>query len=166
MTSMTASFATASYAHLFDQCTQDWFAVTSIIEDVLIQLKAKNQMLNTVFLRSDEAGCYHNNYLIATLKDISKRVGVTIQGYYYSEPQAGKDICGRILCPMKHAIRPYGNEGHDVLTAVHMRDALLEHPVKGTTAAVTTVDESKKTLSIKTIQDFIPITALAMNILA
>ena len=56
---------------------------------------------------------------------------------------------------MKHAIRTYSNEGHDVLIAVHMRDALLEHPVKGTTAAVTTVDESKKTLSIKTIQDFI-----------
>ena len=56
---------------------------------------------------------------------------------------------------MKHATRTYSNEGHDVLTAVHMRDALLEHPVKGTTAAATTVDESKKTLSIKTIQDFI-----------
>ena len=88
----------ASYAYLFDQCTQDWFAVTSVIEDVITQLKTKNQMLNTVFLRSDEAGCYHNNYLITALKDISKEIGVTIQGYYYSEPQAGKDICDRILC--------------------------------------------------------------------
>ena len=153
--SQSDTIEVTSYAHLFDQCTQDWFAVTSIIEDLITQLKAKNQMLNTVFIRSDEAGCYHNNYLIAALKDISKRVGVTIEGYYYSEPQAGKDICDRILCPMKHDIRTYSNEGHDVLTAVHMRDALLEHPVKGTTAAVTMVDESKKTLSIKTIQDFI-----------
>ena len=153
--SQSDTIEVTSYAHLFYQCTQDWFAVTSIIEDVLIQLKVKNQMLNTVFLRSDEAGCYHNNYLIAALKDISRRVGVTIQGYYYSEPQARKDICDRILCPMKHAIRTYSNEGHDLLAAVHMRDGLLEHPVKGTTAAVTTVDESKKTLSIKTIQDFI-----------
>ena len=56
---------------------------------------------------------------------------------------------------MKQAIRTYSNEGCDVLTAVHMGDALLEHPVKGTTAGVTTVDESKKTLSIKTIQDLI-----------
>lgn len=143
-----------SYAHLFDQCTQDWFAVSSIIEDLITQLKVKIPELQTVFLKSDEAGCYHNNFLIAALKDISKRVGVTVQGYYYSEPQADKDICDRILCPMKHAIRTYSNEGHDVLTAVHMRDALLQHPVKGTTAAVTTVDESNKSLSIKTIQDF------------
>jgi hypothetical protein len=143
-----------SYAHLFDQCTQDWYAVSSIIEDIIKQLKVKNPKLQTVFLRSDEAGCYHNNFLIAALRDIAKRVGVTVQGYYYSEPQAGKDICDRILCPMKHAIRTYSNEGHDVLTAVHMRDALLQHPVKGTTAAVSTVNESQKTLSIKTIQDF------------
>ena len=66
----------------FREKQNDWYAVISIIEDVIIHLKAKNQMLNTVFLRSDEAGCYHNNYLIAALKDISKRVGVTIQGYY------------------------------------------------------------------------------------
>ncbi|CAB3999301.1 Hypothetical predicted protein, partial [Paramuricea clavata] len=143
-----------SYAHLFDQCTQDWYAVSSIIEDLIKQLKVKNPKLQTVFLRSDEAGCYHNNFLIAALRDIAKRVGVTVQGYYYSEPQAGKDICDRILCPMKHAIRTYSKEGHDVLTAVHMRDALLQHPVKGTTAAVSTVNESQKTLSIKPIQDF------------
>lgn len=143
-----------SYAHLFDQCTQDWYAVSSIIEDLIKELKVKNPTLQTVFLRSDEAGCYHNNCLIAALRDIGKRVGVNVQGYHYSEPQAGKDICDRILCPMKHAIRTYSNEGHDVLTAVNMRDALLQHPVKGTTAAVSTVDESKKTLSIKNIQDF------------
>ncbi|CAB4028317.1 Hypothetical predicted protein, partial [Paramuricea clavata] len=94
-----------SYAHLFDQCTQDWYAVSSIIEDLIKQLKVKNPKLQTVFLRSDEAGCYHNNFLIAALRDIAKRVGVTVQGYYYSEPQAGKDIRDRILCPMKHAIR-------------------------------------------------------------
>ena len=64
---------------------------------------------------------------------------------------------------MKHAIRTYNNQGHDVLIAVHMRDALLEHPVKGTTAAVTTVDESKKTLSIKTIQDFISYHSLQLS---
>ena len=68
--SQSDTIEVTSYAHLFDQCTQEWFAVTSIIEDVIIQLKAKNQMLNTVFLRSDEAGWYHNNYLIAALKDI------------------------------------------------------------------------------------------------
>ena len=43
---------------------------------------------------------------------------------------------------MKPSIPAYCNEGHDVLTAVDMRDALMQHLVKGTTAAVSIVDES------------------------
>lgn len=143
-----------SYAHLFDQCTQDWYAVTSIIEDLLTQLKTKNPLLQRVYLRSDEAGCYHNSSLIAAVRDVAKRVGVAVHGYHYSEPQSGKDICDRILCPMKSAIRTYCNEGHNVLTAVNMRDALTQHPVKGTTAAVSVVNESKKTLFVNKIEHF------------
>ncbi|CAH3146132.1 unnamed protein product [Pocillopora meandrina] len=55
---------------------------------------------------------------------------------------------------MKSSIRACCNEGHDVLTAVDMRDALTQHPVKGTTAAVSIVDESKHTLRINKIERF------------
>ena len=143
-----------SYAHLFDQCTQDWYAVTSILEDLLKQLKVKNPLLQRVYLRSDEAGCYHNSSLIAAVRDVAKEVGVAVHSYHYSEPQSGKDICDRILCPMKSSIRTYCNEGNDVLTAVDMRDALTKHPVKGTTAAVSVVDESKTTLCVNKIENF------------
>ena len=143
-----------SYAHLFDQCTQDWYAVTSILEDLLKRLKIRNPVLQRVYLRSDEASCYHKNFLIAAMRDVGKRVGVTVHSYHFSEPQSGKDICDRILCPMKTSIRTYCNEGHDVRTAVDMRDALTQHPVKGTTAAVSVVNESKNTLSVKKIEQF------------
>ena len=33
----TGELHVTSYTHLFDQCTQDWFAVASIIEDLLTQ---------------------------------------------------------------------------------------------------------------------------------
>lgn len=143
-----------SYAHLFDQCTQDWYAVTSILEDLFKLVKLKNPELQRVYLRSDEAGCYHNSSLILAVRDVAERVGVTVQNYHYSEPQSGKDICDRILCPMKSSIRTYCNEGHDVLTAVDMRNALTEHPVKGTTAAVSVVKESEKSLSVNKIEQF------------
>ena len=89
------------YAHLFDQCTQDWYAVTSILEDLLKQLKVKNPLLQKVHLRSDEAGCYHNSSLVTAVRDVAKVVGVEVHSYHYSEPQSGKDICDRILYPMK-----------------------------------------------------------------
>ena len=59
----------------------------------------------------------------------------------HSEPQHGKDICHRILCAMKAAVRTFCNEGHDILTVNDMHIALKEQQVKGTTAAVCSVDE-------------------------
>jgi hypothetical protein len=148
------AYEVVSYVHLFDQCTQDWFAVTSIIENLLAHLKSENPQLQQVYLRSDEAGCYHSNFLIAAVKDIGLRVGVTVAGYHFSEPQCGKDICDRILCPLKSSIRTYCNEGNNVLSASDMKKALQQHPVKGTMSCVTVIDESKKSLHINKLEEF------------
>jgi hypothetical protein len=143
-----------SYAHLFDTCQQDWFAVSSIIENTLKVIKTQKPHITQVYLRSDEAGCYHNNALIAAAKDIGQRVGIAICRYDYSEPQYGKDVCDRILCPMKTCIRRYCNEGHDILCAENMRTALSQRPVKGTSACVCVVNEEKETLQVKKIDGF------------
>ena len=45
-----------SYAHLFDCCTQDWYAVASILEDLLVKFRSSHPSISQVFLRSDEAG--------------------------------------------------------------------------------------------------------------
>ena len=105
-------------------------------------------------MRSDEAGCYHNNSLIAAAKDIGQRVGITVCRYDFSEPQFGKDVCDRILCPMKTCIRRYCNERHDILTAADMRRALSERPVNGTSPCVCVVDETKKNLDVNKIEGF------------
>ena len=60
-----------TYTHMFDTCTQDWFAVASILENLPLTLKMENPSLNKAFIRSDEAGCYHNNLLIASIYGIS-----------------------------------------------------------------------------------------------
>ena len=86
-------------------------------------------------------GCYHNSSLITAVRDVAKGVGVEVYSYHYPETQSGKDICDRILCPTKSSIRAYCNERYDVLIAVDMRDALTQQSVKGTTAAVSIVDE-------------------------
>lgn len=143
-----------SYAHLFDSCIQDWFTVTSIIENLLITLKAENPSIERVYLRSDEAGCYHNNSIISALKDVSKRVHVEIVRYDFSEPQHGKDLCDRILCPMKASIRKYCNEGNDITTAAEMRNALKQRPVKGTTASVNTVNVQANDILVNKVDGF------------
>ena len=104
-----------TYAHLFNSCTQHWFAVASVIENLILTIKSNFPRVNKANLRSDEAGCYHNNLLIASLADIG--VGISVQSYNFSEPQQGKDICDQVISPLKSSIRKYCNEGHDILTA-------------------------------------------------
>ena len=152
----TGKLELTSYAHLFDSCTQDWFAVLSIIENLLSNVKAKYPSITKAYLWSDEAGCYHNNFIIAcaALMDVSKRVGIQVERYDYSEPQHGKDLCDRILCPLKTSIRKFCNEGNDITTAAQMRYALKERPVKGTTASVNIVNAEANRLEVKKLEGY------------
>ena len=59
-----------------------------------------------------------------------------MNSYDFSEAQSGKDVCDRIISPMKGALRRYCNEGHDIMTASGMHEAFKERQVKGASAAV------------------------------
>ena len=52
---MSSATEVISYAHLFDQCTQDWFSLASILEDLLTKLEARNPLIQRAYLKSDEA---------------------------------------------------------------------------------------------------------------
>ena len=107
---LTKLLEVQSYAHLFDTCTQDWYtvffhsrALTPSHSDEISSYQKK------VSLNSDKAGCYHNSMLIAAISDIALRLNMTVVSYDYSEPQYGKDICDRIICLIKGALKKYCN---------------------------------------------------------
>ena len=132
------------YSHLFNTCSQDWFAVRSILENILITIRSSNPKVKKAYLRSGQV-----SQLIAAVRDVGECVGVSSKRYTFSEPQSGKDVSDRILCPMKGAIRMYCNEGDDILSAADMRTALEERPVQRCTAAVCRVNETKKDVEVK-----------------
>jgi len=148
------SLEVTCYVHLVNSCRQDWFAVLSILENLLSTIKQGNPAVKKVYLRSDEAGCYHNSKLVSSFQELGYRLGIEIVRYDHSEPQSGKGMCDRILCPMKAAIRRYRNEGHDVVSAQDMYTALKERPVKGTTATVCAIQEQCATLEISKIPNY------------
>ena len=116
-----------------------------MIEHVLVQLKKSRPSLKQAFLRSDNAGCYHCGPLMLAVPSISKRVGVTIRRYDFSDPQSGKDICDRRIATMKSHMRRYLNEGNDINTASDMKRALDSYDgVKGCRVAVVSVDTSRQ----------------------
>ena len=143
-----------TYAHIFDCCQQDWLAVCSILDNLLKNVSASKPSVKCVFLRSDEAGCYRNNAYISSLQDVGQRLGIRVKRYDYSEPANGKDVCDRILCPMKSSIRRYCDEGHDIDCTSDMRTALLERPVRGTTASKCVIDEILKVNKINGFSKF------------
>ena len=101
--------------------------------------------------RSDEAGCYHNNFLLAGVRDAGRQVGFTVTSYYFSGPQYGEGACDRIVCPMKSAIRRYSR---DVLSAKDISTALFERSIRGTTASVCLINETQKTLEVNKVDGF------------
>ena len=127
--------------------------MASIIEHTLSFLKILNPDITEVFLRSDNAGCYHCAYLLLSLPSLGDRVGVKISRYDYSEPQAGKDICDRRIAAVKSHMRRYVNEGNDVKSAEDMKKAIESYGgVKGCYAAVCEVKSSAQTMTKHTMQ--------------
>lgn len=117
----TDDFDVSCYVHIFQSCTQNWFSVASIVENLLTNIKKKNRKISRLYFRSDNSGCYHNAPLLIFLPAIGKRTGFEVYRYDFSDAQAGKDICDRKIAPMKRHIKNWVNEKHDVTTAGKMK---------------------------------------------
>ncbi len=66
-----------SFAHVFNNCTQDGRAVVGILTDVLKRLKRENPEITEAFLRSDNAGCFQGNmeyFLFLSLSVMPKNI--------------------------------------------------------------------------------------------
>lgn len=138
-------FEVECFIHLFNKCTQDSFAVLSIIEDLLKNVKADYSKISQVYFRSDNAGCYHNGALLLSLPKVGERTGIRPIRYDFSEPQSGKDVCDRKTASMKAHIRRWVDEKHNVSNAEEMKEALESHGgLKGCRAAVVEVDTTKE----------------------
>ena len=73
-----------SHAHLFDSCAQDSYTVFAILIHLLKTVKITNPLISTeslTALRSDGAGCYHSNNLIAALNEVHVHTGIRVLRY-------------------------------------------------------------------------------------
>jgi len=95
------------FVHILDQGNQDWFAVLSILEDLVQRLKRLSPLLNELFLQSDNAGSYHNAALLISVPTITRTGGLALKNYSFSEANSGKDVCDRKIAPLKAHIARY-----------------------------------------------------------
>lgn len=103
-----------TFVHILDQCSQDWFAVLSVIDNLLDEIVQIAPEIKQIFLRSDNAGCYHNGQLLISLPTIVAQKGLTLKNYSFSESNSGKDVCDRKIAPLKAHVTKYLNEGNQM----------------------------------------------------
>ena len=144
VTKVNDELSVECFVHVFDNCTQNWFAVASILEHVLTRIKSEDARLHKARFRPDNAGCYDNASNILSLKVLGERTGIHVERYDFSETQSGKDICDRKMATRKQHIRRYVNEKNDVLTASDVKKALESHGgVRGYRVAVAQINTAQ-----------------------
>lgn len=68
-----------TYVHVYDQCTQNWYAVLSIMEHTLTTVRQTKPEVTEAFFRSDNAGCYHCGFIILSLPSLGQRTGIEVK---------------------------------------------------------------------------------------
>ena len=113
-----------SFFHLFESCNQDSCTVLAILNDVFGQLKGIMPHLKSVYLRQDNAGCYHCALTLVTARQVAELNGHCLFRMDFSDPQGGKGSSDRKAATIKSHMSVYLNSGHDIDTACQMKEAI------------------------------------------
>lgn len=113
-----------TFVHAFETCNQDSSTVLSIVDDVFGQLKEIMPEVNSVYLRADNAGCYHCASTLLSAFQVATKHEIELKRFDFSDPQGGKGSCDRKAATIKSHMRIHLNSGHDIETASQMRTAI------------------------------------------
>ena len=93
-----ASIETDVHASVLnDKSPQDSDTVLAMLISSLELYKKAHPQVTEVYLRSDNAGCYHSNKTILGLWSHRNKIpGLTIKGYCFSEACGGKSRCDTV----------------------------------------------------------------------
>ncbi|CAH3148826.1 unnamed protein product [Porites lobata] len=139
-----------TFVHIFDSCNQDSRTVLAILNDVFHRLKGVMPQLQSVYLRQDNAGCYHCSLSIVTARQVAEVNGLHLARMDFSDAQGGKGPCDRKAATIKSHIAVYLNSGHDIETASQMLEAINSFDgVAGVQAMICSPPTSPLRTSIK-----------------
>ena len=106
------------------RCKQAMVDVLNIGENVLHQFSQDCPNIKKLFLKSDNAGSYHGNFIMEATYKLCKRLGLALLRYDFNEPCKGKDQCDRESAGAKSVMSSYVNNGNDIKNANDIHDAL------------------------------------------
>ena len=101
---ITRQIETLTIVHIFEKCNQDGPAVVAIFDDVLKQLKTVLPDLSTVYMRQDNAGCYHSALAMLVIHQIAKNNGVKLGRLDFSQKVLRPKGCNDKRTPEKISV--------------------------------------------------------------
>lgn len=113
-------------AYRCDQGLEDTLCIT---ENVLKEIKKDLPDVTKIYMKSNNAGCYHGNYSAEINQLICKLENIKLLRYDFNEPQKGKDQCDREAAAAKNQLRAYVEGGNDIDNDIDIYNAL--HYAKG-----------------------------------
>ena len=113
-----------TFVHVFESCNQDSYAVLAILNDVFGQLKSVMPELQSVYLRQDNAGCYHCALTLVAARQVAELNDLRLSSMDFSDPQGGKGACDRKAATIKSHMTVHLNSGHDIDTTSQMQEAI------------------------------------------
>ena len=113
-----------TFIHVLEKGKQGWFSVAHIICHLLDVIKKQFPPLQEVFIKTDNAGCYHSIPIISFISQNNENFPIRVLQYNFSEAQSGKDLCDSKTGSCRMHIARYLNEGNDIVTALDLKKAL------------------------------------------
>lgn len=134
------------FVHIFQsQVSQDSITTAAIIINVMENIQSIDASISSFHVWSDNAGCYKSTEMMALLKSHG-----LVRSFNFCEAQNGKGPCDRTGATLKSAIRRFVNQGHDVLTAHSMKEA-IEKTAKNVKYRVSVSEVASQKTSFKPI---------------
>ena len=128
-----------------------YFFLKRIITYLRLYLSSINQgdpQIQKLFAKSDNASCYHGNYLPQALYQLCKEQDIMLVRYDYNEPCKGKDQCDCECVGLKTILKSYVDSVNNVECANDIFIALNQSKgLKNTKIAVIETDKAKPSLS-------------------
>lgn len=85
----------AVYLASFYKAKQNISDVLAITEVVAEQFHKDYPHIKSLYVKSDNAGCYHTAPTVEVVRNIFKKFHIKIERYDFNEPKKGKDSCDR-----------------------------------------------------------------------
>ena len=125
---------THTILHVFDSTAQDADTSNAVLSDSMDMLHQFNPCLDSAFIRSDNAGCFHGTVSICAVPYLSS--SIFCSRVDFADPQGGKSICDRKAAHTKSFIRRHVNEGNNVCTSSDFKNAIMASKMKNVSVRV------------------------------